>query len=67
MKHFNELKEKLEELPKVIKEFIKKLDKKLDKVLEQVRDRKIPKFRRRANEASFFRCNFRQYQKISRL
>jgi len=43
MKHFNELKEKLEELPKVIKEFIKKLDKKLDKVLEQVRDRKIPK------------------------
>lgn len=43
MKHFNELKEKLEELPKVIKEFIKKLDKKLDKVLEQVKDRKIPK------------------------
>ena len=39
MKHFNELKEKLEELTKVIKEFIKKLD----KVLEQVKDRKIPK------------------------
>ncbi len=43
MKHFNELKEKLEELPKVIKEFIKKLDKKLDKVLEQVKNRKNPK------------------------
>lgn len=39
MKHFNELKEKLEELPKVIKEFIKKLD----KVLEQVKNRKNPK------------------------
>lgn len=43
LKHFNELKEKLEELPKVIKEFVKKLDKKIDRVLEQVKDRKIPK------------------------
>ena len=29
LKHFNELKEKLEELPEVIKDFVKKLDKKL--------------------------------------
>jgi hypothetical protein len=43
LKHFNELKEKLEELPEVIKEFVKKLDKKIDRVLEQVKDRKIPK------------------------
>lgn len=43
MKHFNELKEKSEELPDVIKDFVKKLDKKLERVLEQVKDRKIPK------------------------
>ena len=43
LKHFNELKEKLEELPEVIKEFVKKLDKKIDRVLEQVKDKKIPK------------------------
>ena len=39
MKHFNELKEKLDKLPEVIRDFIKKLDKKLDLVLEQVKDR----------------------------
>ena len=43
MKHFNELKEKLDKLPEVIGDFIKKLDKKLDLVLKQVKDRKIPK------------------------
>lgn len=43
LKHFNELKEKLEQLPDVIKDYIKKLDKKIDRVLEQVKDRKIPK------------------------
>ena len=43
MKHFNELKEKLNELPEVIKDFIKKLDKKIDRVLEQVKDKNIPK------------------------
>lgn len=43
MKHFNELKEKLEELPDVIKDYVKKLDKKIDRVLEQVKDRNIPK------------------------
>lgn len=43
MKHFNELKENLEELPDVIKDYIKKLDKKMDRVLEQVKDRNIPK------------------------
>ena len=43
MKHFNELKEKLDKLPEVIRDFIKKLDKKLDLVLKQVKDRKIPK------------------------
>ena len=43
MKHFKELKEKLNELPKVIQEYIKKLDKKIDKVLEQAQDRNIPK------------------------
>lgn len=43
MKHFNELKEKLDQLPEVIKNYVKKLDKKIDRVLEQVKDRKIPK------------------------
>ena len=43
LKHFNELKENLEELPDVIKDYVKKLDKKIDLVLEQVKDRNIPK------------------------
>ena len=43
MKHFNELKEKIDQLPEVIKNYVKKLDKKIDRVLEQVKDRKIPK------------------------
>ena len=42
-KHFNKLKENLEELPDVIKDYVKKLDKKIDLVLEQVKDRNIPK------------------------
>lgn len=43
MKHFNELKEQLEELPKVIQDYVKKLDKKIDRIMEQVKDKKIPK------------------------
>ena len=43
MKHFNELKQKQEEIPKVIQEYVKKLDKKIDRIIEQVKDREIPK------------------------
>ena len=43
MKHFNELKQQLEELPKLIHDYIKKLDKKIDRIMEQVKDREIPK------------------------
>ena len=43
MKHFNELKENMGELPDAIKDHVKKLDKKIDRVLEQVKDKNIPK------------------------
>ena len=56
MKHFNELKENLEELPDVIKDYIKKLDKKMDMVLEQVKDRNIPKTNNL--EELFFKVTF---------
>ena len=43
MKYFNQLKDKLEELPPIIKDFIKKLSKKINKALEYLNDKKIPK------------------------
>ena len=43
MKYFNRLKDKLEELPPIIKDFIKKLSKKINKALEYLNDKKIPK------------------------
>ena len=42
MKYFNQLNDKLEELPPIIKEFIK-LSKKINKTLNYLNDKKIPK------------------------
>ena len=43
LKHSNELKKNLDELPDVIKDYVKKFDKKINLVLEQVKDSNIPK------------------------
>ena len=43
MKYFNQLYDKLEELPPIIKNFIKTLSKKINKALEYTKDKKIPK------------------------
>ena len=43
MKYYNQLYDKLEELPPIIKNFIKTLSKKINKALEYTKDKKIPK------------------------
>ena len=43
MKYFNQLNDKLEELPPIIKDFIKKLSKKINKALNYLNDKNIPK------------------------
>lgn len=43
MKYFNQLNDKLEELPQIIKDFIKKLSKKINKALNYLNDKNIPK------------------------
>ena len=43
MKYFNQLNDKLEELPQIIKDFIKKLSKKINKALNYLNDKDIPK------------------------
>ena len=43
MKYFHQVYDKLEELPKIIKNFIKTLSKKIEKALEYTKDKNIPK------------------------
>lgn len=43
MNRYNKLKNKIEELPKIIQEFIKKLGKKLKRAFEYTENNKIPK------------------------
>ena len=43
MKYFNQLYDKLEELPPIIKNFIKTLSKKINKALEYTKDKKNTK------------------------
>ena len=43
MKYFNQLYDKLEELPPIIKNFIKTLSKKINKALEYTKDKKYQK------------------------
>lgn len=43
MKYYNELYDKIDELPTIIQDFIKKLSKKIDKALQFLKDKKIPK------------------------
>ena len=43
MKYYNQLYDKIKELPAIIQDFIKKLSKKIDKALQYLKDKKIPK------------------------